>query len=215
LEEVCDVEKIAIQCPTEELFKRVRKRIGKGSRTWKAVIKDPTHKAGSGVCLELDGDHGREGWFRSMGYKIISAAEYLNEGGKDVSELQVEIASCSGAWWYAKHIGDIFVIDADYTDNTDYKVKGKGLYIDKRDCFLIETKTQTTKENNMNINKTIRKIFAGAPFEQVEKMQEHFGSEIQENFSGEIFLKANKKKFEDEIIRIEEAKRLEKEEKEG
>ena len=48
-------------------------------------------------------------------------------------------------------------------------------------------------------------------------MQEHFGSEIQENFSGELFLTANKEKFEAEIIRREEEedKRLEEVKKEG
>ena len=35
-------------------------------------------------------------------------------------------------------------------------------------------------------------------------MQQYFGSEIQENFSGELFLTQNKKKFEEESIRRDE-----------
>jgi len=63
---------------------------------------------------------------------------------------------------------------------------------------------------SISINTTIRKVFEGETFEKVEKMQHYFGNEIQENFSGVIFLTANKKKFESEIIRRdEEAKKVE------
>ena len=77
-------EQIAIHCPTEELFKKVRKQIGRGVKTWEAIARMPEYEGGNIACLELDGDYGREGWFRSMGYTIIPAEEYLRTKGRHI-----------------------------------------------------------------------------------------------------------------------------------
>lgn len=72
-----------------------------------------------------------------------------------------------------------------------------------------------TKEKAMEINESIRKVFTGEAFELVEAMQDAFGEEISETFTGEINLKANKKKYIAELERRDEeaeAKKLEAEE---
>lgn len=65
------------------------------------------------------------------------------------------------------------------------------------------------KEEAMNINETIRKVFKGESFELVEAMQENFGNEIAATFTGEIGLIRDKKKYIAEIERLEEEARKE------
>lgn len=211
-------EKIAVHCTTKGEWNKVQAKLNVTSPNWTPSNScwDTYRERTCINILHLGFCSVR--WYKARGYTIISAAEYLNEGGKDVKKLlkkgdEVEITQeCDGH----DSVGKLLPLGSDQLDSngcTVVREDGTNWYYPSTKYIII-----TTKENKMSlqINSIIRKVFKGAEFEQVEKMQEHFGSEIQENFSGEIFLKANKKKFEDEIIRRdEEAKRLEKEEKEG
>ena len=218
-------EKIAVLCKTKDEWERVVFKLKPvGHYPWSDLTLD--------VCISTDDSgYGSIRLQEEDGYKIISAAEYLNEGGKDVSEFKVgdEVRFVKGGlcgdehtkWWVNEGLilGNTYKI---YTvsDKGNPKVTKGGLWHNKEHFELINNinKTQTTKENNMELNSSIRTVLVeenGATFETVEKFQKVFGSEIAENFTGAMILRKNMKTYSDEIKRLDdiEAKRLEKEEK--
>lgn len=83
-----------------------------------------------------------------------------------------------------------------------------------RECILDEDNTEVLREylktkpkaikGEDTMNSSIRKIFARSDLETAEKIQAHFGAEIDETFTGEINLKVNKQKYLDEIKRRED-----------
>ena len=74
------------------------------------------------------------------------------------------------------------------------------------EMYLEENNLTATKEGTMlKVNETIRKVFKGEEFELVEKMQENFGDEIAENFTGEILLRRDKAKYIAEIDKRDKA----------
>ena len=55
------------------------------------------------------------------------------------------------------------------------------------------------------MNPTIRPVFAQHNLELAEKVNQHFGNEIANTFTGELILRANKDAYVKEIARREEA----------
>jgi hypothetical protein len=176
-------------------------------------------KGGCTKCIL--GSDNKEKFILNMENRL---GEYLNEGGKDVSEFKVgdrvKCISVSGVTkrWNSDNI----FVGVEYTlthvfDDGKMGIDGFSQCVEKCD-FKLTTKTQTTKENNMNINSSIRTVLVEEnkeTFETVEKFQKVFGAEIAENFTGAMILRKNIKAYNDEIKRLDdiEAKRLEKEEK--
>ena len=60
--------------------------------------------------------------------------------------------------------------------------------------------------SSVNVNNSIKKVFNKDSFELVEKMQEHFGDEIAQTFTGALLLENNKQAYVDEIARIDKEK---------
>lgn len=84
-------KKIAVHCPTQELWDRVQKeanrRTGRTTQqgyVWKKYT-EPYHYKG-GVCVCLDGGFDSGDYAKAQGYKIISAEEYLGEEKGTISE---------------------------------------------------------------------------------------------------------------------------------
>lgn len=211
------MERIYVHCKTKELWRKVERHAVEGGVLWcnHKKTNDEWYTYGNNSVIVI----GCSMAYCDVDYytekKIITAEEYLKEGGENVSEFKVgdrvEViedytSACIGMKGVLiKPTGREWVIEFDDwflgEHNCGGQVKNRhGYYVGRNYIKLINKGGKTM---SLNINSTIRKVFAGAEFEQVEKMQHHFGNEIQENFSGEIFLKANKKKFEDEIVRLE------------
>ena len=89
--------------------------------------------------------------------------------------------------------------------------KDNGYAITSAEDYLngYKYKPLKTKENKMN--ETIRKVFKGDTLELAEKMEENFGCEVTEDFTGELILATFRSKYIEEIVRREEeAKKEEK-----
>jgi hypothetical protein len=182
---------------------------------------------GCGPCEKLGCANGRltcgECLFYS-GHRHIFK-EYLNEGGKDVSEFKVgdrveTIKSYSGV--KANQQGTIKAFYPDETKNPGIEFdipfdghscsgqceEGRGHWVPASNLKLINrsTKTQTTKENNMNVNSTVAKVFKDV--DDAILVTKYLGGEYEEgNHRAYLDLKAN-----DKLV-LAEAKRIEKEEK--
>lgn len=209
-------DEIAVHCKNKEDWDE----IVDGFKKEKSLYLWKSYRGES--CLDIKKEeHCSKSYYERNGYTIISASEYLNEGGKDVSEFKrgdrVECVDPDGDLTSLQN-GYIYTI-RDISGRSMYLHGIKGCSFTER-YLKLATKTQTTKENNMELNSSIRTVLVeenGATFETVEKFQKVFGSEIAENFTGAMILRKNIKTYNDEIKRLEdiEAKRLEKEEKES
>jgi hypothetical protein len=154
-----------------------------------------------------------ESYYRQKGYKIISAAEYLNEGGKDVSEFKVgDRVECINSG----KIGG-YSAPSNLTLGSVYTIKEIiGVFLElnelgdtatpRKERFKLANKTQTTKENKMN--KSIESVFAEDKVKDGNLVQRYFGTEIAENFTGEFTLAAHKEAY------LKEARKREKADKE-
>jgi hypothetical protein len=205
--EVANVEdKIAVRCENEKEWNEVQEKAFENGKYW-----------WNGEAKDYD--------ITEYGYTIISAQEYLSEGGKDVSEFKVgDRVECITSETYNQlKIGNIYTvsyIDEKYLGLKEHEAEDGEWPIEwfKLIGKKKKVKTQTTKENNMNINSSIRTVLVEEnkeTFETVEKFQKVFGAEIAENFTGAMILRKNIKAYNDEIKRLDdiEAERLEKEEK--
>jgi hypothetical protein len=133
--------------------------------------------------------------------------EYLNEGGKDVSEFKegdrVKVNNKA-----ASNIGEEGVITKIYDNGDRFELE---LDIGSRPSYYsykldkLSTKTQTTKENNMN--KNISEVFDKT--KDALLVEKHLGGQIGPNFIDGLIL------LDKKVEVLAEAKRLEKEEKEG
>ena len=219
-------EKIAVQCKTEKEWNMVK---------GKKLTVTGWFKGGGNRCIsvgkQIDGDCGQgyEDWYIKNDYTIISAADYLKEGeveefkvGDEVEFIKGGLCGCEDKEWWRREellLGKTYTI-YQLSDKGNPKVIQGGFWHNKGHFELANksTKSKTTKENNMNINSSIRKVFIEedkAVFDLVEKMQKVFGGEIAENFTGAMILRDNKKQYTDEIKRLDdiEAKRLKEEAK--
>jgi hypothetical protein len=221
--EVANVEdNIAVHCKTKEEWNRVQDKAMQEGHEWyegEKYIEYPT-KYGAESCLSLADKclryADRDCYGDWDGYKIISAQEYLNEGGKDVSEFKVgdrvECINVSPRDGVNPNnyitLGNIYTIEK--INGLRLKLKDIGdtgtTYTPDKDRFkLASTKTQTTKENNMN--KNISDVFDKT--KEALLVEKHLGAQIGQGFIAQLTVQL----FNKEILA--EAKRLEKEEKEG
>jgi hypothetical protein len=194
-------EKIAVHCPTEELWNKVRKVIDpyqKRGYSWSVWTTDSCFKihaqknANKGIC-------------RNEGYTIISAEEYLKEVKDEVMEQRefkvgdrVEILQGYNipdlAWIKAmdEHVGTIAIINS-IAGNGFIGFKYLPCAYDKSWLKLLTNKPTTTKEETMSIsiNETVAKVFPKS-IEDAKLVTKYFGSEYAEgNFRGFIFLRDN------------------------
>ena len=208
-------DKIAVHCKAEKDWDKIVAGFtnNKGEYPWKSY--------GTDSCLNIEEEvFCGKSYYEEEGYTIISAAEYLNEGGKDVSEFKkgtkVEILKIQDDRDEVGNVAEVIMDHGDGAVTVKFEDGSSWYYSEGK--VKLTTKTQTTKENNMELNSSIRTVLVeenGATFETVEKFQKVFGSEIAENFTGAMILRKNIKTYNDEIKRLDdiEAKRLEKEEK--
>jgi hypothetical protein len=145
---------------------------------------------------------------------IVLPKEYLNEGGKDVSEFKVGdrvecINESDGTIVQVTNIYTVSGLTPDgYINITGFANPSDEMndYKWHKDRFKLVAKTQTTKENNMNVNSTVAKVFKNT--DEAILVTKYLGSEYEEgNHRAYLDLKAN-----DKVV-LAEAKRLEKEEK--
>ena len=81
------------------------------------------------------------------------------------------------------------------------ELPGKNWY--KAERFTLNNNTNSNQTGVNIMNNTIRKVFSKDSLEVAEKVQAHFGHEIDDNFTGELNLENNKQKYLDEIDRRE------------
>lgn len=220
-------KKIAVHCPTRELWNKVQIKAFSSGKEWSSCGKktlDFWHDDAEETCINMYSgclERHNRGYYSGKGYTIISAADYLKEG--EVEEFKVgDRVECieDGNKSTIKN-GMIYTVLDTYESCGDSFIRvtpsGEGVYMERFKLAGSTTKPKL-KENNMNINSSIRTVFVEedkADFDLVEKMQKVFGGEIAENFTGAMILRDNKDKYTDEIKRLDdiEAKRLKEEAK--
>jgi hypothetical protein len=236
------VDKIAVRCKTRAEWDKVQRKVFKTGMRWSTNPKPVlSENFASGIMIGLPDNviHDRltassGDYYHANHYTIISAQEYLSEGGKDVnigdwdmgvsnvSEFKkgarvecikpinmigkgdhgticeiVEGTTCSmGVEWDNNISGHDCVGTAKY---------GYGYWMIPNQIKLISTKTQTTKENNMN--KNISDVFDKT--KEALLVEKYLGAQIGNNFIDGLIL------LDKKVEVLAEAKRLEKEEKEG
>ena len=228
-------KKIAVHCPTRELWNKVQIKAFSSGKEWSSCGKkmldfwfDDAEETCINMytgCLER---HNR-GYYRGEGYTIISAAGYLKEGEVEEFKVGDKVECVDESDGTIVQKGDVYTITG-ILDNGKIEISGfkhsSNETMDYRwgaERFKLansatKTKTKTIKENNMKINSSVRTVFAEedkAPFDLVEKMQNVFGGEIKEDFTGAMILRNNKEEYLAEIKRLDdiEAKRLKEEAK--
>jgi hypothetical protein len=200
------VDRIAVKASNVDLWRKVREKINndKGHRCC-PEIKWAENRIYYPDCGNWDYVHDAEG----NHCKIISAAEYLNEGGKDVSEFKVgdrvEVNSEAQS-----NVGRTGVITQNFDNGNRFEIlfDKSAHHEDVNAIYYLHklnklTKTQTTKENNMN--KNISDVFDKT--KEALLVEKHLGAQIGQGFIAQLTVQL----FNKEILA--EAKRLEKEEK--
>jgi hypothetical protein len=180
-------DKIAVHCKTKEEWDAV---VEKTDKKWHPDVKIIPSKPGN--CLAV-GDiylywDSKES-YQHENYKIISAQEYLNEGGKDVSEEIDQEKLCE------------FCRDH-YDMSESWHCEGMKCE-DATERYLEDNPHIKLKENNMN--KNISDVFDKT--KEALLVEKHLGAQIGNNFIDGLILLDKKAEV------LAEAKRLEKEEK--
>ena len=187
-------EKIAVICPTIEIWDMVRKKLGSNRD------RNRWDKKKQNTCLEISpcrDEYSSKSYFMSLEYTIISAAEYLSEGGKDAMEFKVgDRVECIEKENYSQlEIGGIYTIS--YIDEDDVGIDGAEE--DEWPIAWFKLSTQTTKENNMNISDNILEVFENS--KDAKKVAARFGSEYGDTTRDLLALKRDK----DDLLAIIEA----------
>ena len=129
--------------------------------------------------------------------------EYLNEGGKDVSEFKKgDKVECVNTNSYGKYdaqnlekdgiqVGNLYIVNAILSTNY-IGFKGSTYCHHPSNFKLATTKTQTTKENNMNISDNILTVFEDSAT-TAGKVAKRFGSEYGDTTRDLLALKRDKK----------------------
>ena len=218
-------KKIAVHCPTRELWNKVQIKAFSSGKEWSSYGKktlDFWHDDAEETCINMYSgclERHNRGYYSGKGYTIISAADYLKEG--EVEEFKVgdrvrytgngmvghfqknEIYTVSRSWSKYLRVSEL---EARNADHSEYKSN------------FIKLTNKSKENKDMNINSSIRTVFVEedkADFDLVEKMQKIFGGEIKEDFTGAMILRNNKEEYLAEIKRLDdiEAKRLKEEAK--
>jgi hypothetical protein len=213
-------KKIVVRCKTRE--------------EWKTVCAKEGDIALSSIYVEgnlinpkgRSSSHCEEEYFIAQGYDIITYQEYLKEGGDEVKfKVGDKVKILNGedtdppnvAWVndMSQYVGKTDIIEEICSDG-GIRLEDIKWYWDKSWLTLaneeIKTKTIKQEESEMNksksevvINSVVVEVF-GKDGATMLLVQKHFGSEIQDTFSGKLLASQNKDAF------IGEAKKREKEE---
>jgi len=204
------VDRIAVKASNVDLWRKVREKINndRGNHCCPEInwAEDRIYYPD---CGNWDYIHDAE----RKHCKIISAQEYLNEGGKDVSEFKGRVVpiiikpnslrACRVPG--SNDLDDAGIVDCDDMDcddcvffkDTDIAkeyIRTRGRYTPLNKCF--------NKENNMN--KNISDVFEKT--KEALLVEKHLGNQIGTNFIDGLILADKKTEV------LAEAKRLEKEE---
>lgn len=197
-------DKIAVQCNTEDEWRKVKKKAG-----FSLPFPLP-EREGEPLSITIgggyNGGHGGNKCNIDLGYTIISAAEYLNEGGKDVSEFKVgdrvEITEIQdGEDYVGERLKITTVHSASGISVTCRTPEGHTWYFSHGNFKAL---TNKSKENKMNTN--ISEVFDKT--KDALLVEKHLGSQLGTTFIDGLILADKKTEV------LAEAKRLEKEEKE-
>jgi hypothetical protein len=156
------VEKIAVHCPTEEIFKKV---LAKRNLKWEEYYSN--NKTETCVCLNMDGMQSRA-HLRDDGYTIIPASEYLKEGGNEVEFKVGDRVECVNngninGGFKAEYLkeGHVYTIIDLYGDKL--KLDSIDGYVPYAKRFKLATKSiKQNKEEVMkdnNINSKVLEVF--------------------------------------------------------
>ncbi len=155
-------DKVAIQCPTEELWDKVKKEMNKRNGTY----WDPEYNrcvVGKNTCIVEEAcdnspGYGSQPHWERQGYTIISASEYLGENefqvGDRVEFLGMDSLGCYTEWADRDRlrIGQEYVIKNRSADSIKLKNTPKMFW--HKECFFKSinnqsNQTKTTKEETM------------------------------------------------------------------
>ncbi len=185
-------EKIAVSCPTKELFGKVMKKLGstRDIDRWNNK-KEDTHLE---IAPSKDEFDGRK-CFAGDGYKIISAQEYLNEDVSDVDQEKL----CE---YCRDH----------YDESLSWHCEGVKCE-EITEMYLEDNPHIKSKENKMksnDINKNVAAVFGDVPGNDLLLVDKHFDSDMMERILMDkhktAILKACKE-AEAESVKAEKAKK--------
>lgn len=175
--------KAAVHCPTEGLWDKVNEKKGskRASGRWSAFKGD--------TCISLAEDNYYPiSIYEGRGYTIIPATKYL----KDNSERQIITASD----------GTIYE-DCSGGAAASFNLQGEGRCI--RPEVTINTKPESEdRQMSTSVNNSIRAVFEKT--EEMMLVNDHFFSEIDQDFTGELILRNNKSKYLVEARRLQKIK---------
>lgn len=180
-------EKIAVHCPTKDLWDKVREKVGtRFSPDWRTA-----HRQHKDVCLYHDGLWDRKEFCLEKGCTIISAEEYLKEGGEEVEFKVGDRVECveKGDSKFLV-LGKLYTI-SEMSGSKFQFVEGYGDFPThgwKLSWFKLANKqTKTTKKEESNMQSTSINEVVMEVFEKKEDMMvvnEYLGGQIETMFEG-------------------------------
>jgi len=188
-------EKIAVHCPTRDLWDRVQIKLYGGIEYtyWECH--------GTNACVSLNkSGTSRRSSYRSWGYTIISAEDYLMEEdnvkfkvGDRVVGIDIEHGSyipfcgVEGIITSASNITSIPLFTVEWDNGKKKEMYGK------RFKLATSNQTKTTKEETMNINDNVLEVFENS--KDAKKVAQRFGDQYGTTDRDTIALNNDKKKL--------------------
>lgn len=202
-------EKIAVHCKTREEWDSVQKKAVSGGILWcdKVKYSDTWSTYGDDSCIAFTAQGMKfspSRFYKEDGYTIISAQEYLKEGGGEEFKVgdRVELVMDSGHLEEGG-MGTIEVIEdpsigvtwdkySIYNHNLGRRCKeGHGFWVRPKDVKHVNKQKEET-EMSITINSTVAKVFKD--IKTAEMVTRHVGSEYPEdNHRAYLDLKNNEK----------------------
>lgn len=197
-------EKIAVHCPTQELWDKVQdkalltKKWPRGSRGEYSPLSP---------CLNLAKkylDKCENSFYERSGYTIISAEEYLNEREFKVGD-RVECID-EGDRSSIKN-GIIYTISDIVSGGRSIRLENQAIGFQPDRFKLANHQTKTTKKEESNMNSNIARVYEKTS--DAVLVERYCGGELDEGVYDYVILSTHKDEF------LKEAKRLDKEAKEA
>lgn len=222
-------EEIVVHCTTEEEWDAVQKKAVSEGIMWcdGDTHSDSWKVYGDKSCINIWDAEGMcyadKGHYEDEGYTIISAQEYLKEGGKVGFKVGDRVIYCEAhvdedVEGYPGNLieADGLVLNGTYTisdvsemGNLEFEESSYMYWHHPSHFRLLSQTTNQTKEHIMksnSVNKAVQEVYGGKGYtgDQMLLVDKHFGDEVQDNFTGKLILKQNEEAYLKEAVARED-----------
>lgn len=205
-------EKIAVHCPTKELWDKVEDKAIREGKQWSSGHREPDYWGyyKDNICISLASTYlmygiKTGGCYEKEGYTIISAKDYLKEGGEEVEFKVGDRVECIVMAEDSQDrgrqirsdilVGSIRTISRLVSTYREPHIAfDEGIYVHPSNLFKLannQTKIIKEEKGEEKMKKVIINEIVDAVFDKKEDMklvQEQLGSEIEIMFEGCIEL---------------------------